>query len=150
MRDSVWGCAEQRAAHGRRWQSQTRDSRLDKQLGTRRGPGAFLGGDAIPSPTNGGKQEPLTPPEGEGAVNCGKMELLQDSSKEPDIGLPHQKQEGLGLMVIRGPVIKAFRGSLAIPRDRVGTAYRLGRKEFGLCSLPILLLPCHVPTICPS
>lgn len=74
------------------------------------GPGAFLGGDAIPSPTNGGKQEPLTPPEGEGAVSCGKTELLQEGSEELEIGLPHERQEGLGLMAIRGPVIKAFWG----------------------------------------
>lgn len=67
----------------------SRDSRLDKLLGTRRGPSTFLGGDAIPSPTNGGKQEPLTPPEGEGAVSCGRIGLLQD-------GPPHQRQEGLG------------------------------------------------------
>lgn len=87
------------------------DSRLDKLLGTRRGPpGAFLGGDAIPSPTNGGKQEPLTPPEGEGAVSFGKTGLSQNGSEEPEIGLPHQRQEGLGLKVIRGPVIKAFWG----------------------------------------
>lgn len=95
--------------HGRRWQSQTRDSRLDKRLGTRKGPGAFLGGDAIPSPTNG-KQEPLTPPEGEVAVSCGKTELLQEGSEELEIGLPHERQEGLGLMVIKDPVIKAFWG----------------------------------------
>ena len=55
-------------------------------------------------------EEPLTPPGGEGAVSCGKIELLQDGSKEQEIGPPHQRQEGLGLMVIRGLVIKAFEG----------------------------------------
>lgn len=106
--DSVWGCTCQGAAQGRRWQSQTRDSRLDKLLGTGRGPSAFLGGDAIPSPTKDGKQERLTPPEGEGAVSCEKTGLFQQGSKEPEIGPPLQRQEGL--RVIRDPVIKAFWG----------------------------------------
>lgn len=53
----------------------------------------FLGGDSILSPTEDGKQDPLTPQEGEGAVRCGKMGLLQEDSKKPEIGPPHQRQE---------------------------------------------------------
>lgn len=72
-------------AQDRRWQSQTQDPRLDRAVGNREGGlgSAFLGGDAIFQAMEGGRQEPLIPPEDsslllsdEGAVGYRKARLL--------------------------------------------------------------------------